>query len=763
MARSAVKRVIKWLLFPLLLTLLLSFFTEDSLTAPATRLMTLVTSGQLEGYILDRQGVPKRFYNRLGTSYYNPVFVSFYGLAYYQRWSGSQEYEYFLQPYQRYAGLSIPSFKDRGEYRRAFLHVADWLVANLTIRRAGGIRFGVWEYHFPWSIYKLKPPWVSGMAQGCGLQVLAKAYEATGDKKYLEAAALARNAFLVEVRDGGVTYKDRDDEWWYEEYAAPEALPSRVLNGMEHALIGLDEYSRITGDSQAQALFEKGVAALLREIKRYDAGWWSYYDQRGTLANKKYHLLNTLLTRKVSELAGKPALEEMATRWARYKTPFFIREFLRQPPQPIDFVILGCNGLIAYAGWFLAFGLGAVMLKRRADQCHVSRHPKKICHLTSVHPVFDVRIFLKECQTLAEAGYETVLIAPHDQDMPFAPPSTTKGVRIRAVPRANSRRARLLKTARHVLKAALEEQADLYHFHDPELIPVGLLLKRWGKRVLYDVHEDVPRQILNKEWIPAALRWLASLVAWGSERLAAWALDGIVAATPAIARRFPSRKTITVQNFPLLGELVQPNPLPYGERPANILYVGGITAIRGIREMVEAIAQLPESLDARLVLAGSFSPPSLEEEMRQLPGWARVEFVGWQSREGIATLMAKARMGLVLFHPLPNHREAQPNKLFEYMSAGLPVVASDFPLWRAIVQQAKCGVLVDPLNPKAIAEAIQWVLEHPEEAEAMGKRGQQAVCEEYNWDHEAKKLISFYHQILAREPVAPRRLEEYKR
>jgi len=220
-----------------------------------------------------------------------------------------------------------------------------------------------------------------------------------------------------------------------------------------------------------------------------------------------------------------------------------------------------------------------------------------------------------------------------------------------------------------------------------------------------------------------------------------------VAATPKIAERFPASKTVVVQNFPLPNELYCVRAEPYINRPLSVAYVGGISRMRGIKELVQAMGILSSKLSARLMLAGSFSPPWLEEVIRKEPGWRNVVFLGWQSRVNVAKILASSRIGVVLFHPAPNHVNAQPNKLFEYMSAGIPVIASDFPLWKEIVEGSGCGLLVNPLDPEAIAEAIKWLLENPEKAETMGKRGRKAIEECYNWDKESVKLISFYRKF----------------
>ena len=373
----------------------------------------------------------------------------------------------------------------------------------------------------------------------------------------------------------------------------------------------------------------------------------------------------------------------------------------------------------------------------------------KIVHLTSVHRPFDIRIFVKECRALAEAGYDVVLIAPHEHEV------VVDGVHIRGVPNPDSRWTRMTRTAWQIYRVALAENAQLYHFHDPELIPVGMLLKLHGKKVVYDVHEDVPRQILGKYWIP---RWMRGLIAKATEiveTVGARVFDGIVTATPAIAKRFPSEKTVSVQNFPIPGELRSAEPHPYAERPNLAIYIGGIEANRGIREMVQAMTMLSETLDARLLLAGSFDPPELEKEVGQMPGWKYVDFAGWKSREEVGELLGRARVGIVALYPAPNYIEAHPIKLYEYMSVGIPVVASDFPLWREIVEGSGCGILVDPLDPSNMANAMAWLLDHPQEAEVMGKCGQEAVRTRYNWPAQAAKLKSFYQLLLDEKKDIP--------
>ncbi len=369
----------------------------------------------------------------------------------------------------------------------------------------------------------------------------------------------------------------------------------------------------------------------------------------------------------------------------------------------------------------------------------------RIGHLTSVHTRRDIRIYLKECRSLARAGYGVSLIVADGK----GDETTEDGIAIYDVGSPKGRIDRMRRVTRRVFEKARELDLDLYHLHDPELIPVGLRLERLGKRVVFDAHEDVPKQLLGKPYLNKAARSMLSWMFAGYETWACSRFDAIVAATPAIRGKFLriNPRSIDINNYPLWGELVADESKQAKRR--QVCYVGGITAIRGIRELVMAMALVRS--EARLQLCGQFAEADVEREVKALPGWARVDELGLVDRVGVRDVLAQCAAGIVTFHAFPNHVDAQPNKMFEYMSAGVPVIASDFPLWREIVTESGCGICVDPMSPASIAEAIDLLVDDEQMVREMGERGRTAVRDRYNWSAEERKLLELYRDLLRQE------------
>src|ERR1700704_4551867 len=249
----------------------------------------------------------------------------------------------------------------------------------------------------------------------------------------------------------------------------------------------------------------------------------------------------------------------------------------------------------------------------KPDDVH---QPQKVVHLTSVHTAFDVRVFHKECKSLARSGKRVVLIAPHQADE-VVDSVEVKGIRIRS-----GRFVRMTRTAWCLYREALRQNGNVYHFHDPELIPLGLLLAARGKKVVYDIHEDAPADILHKDYIPRCLRWPLMWSVRKLEGAACRRFSGLIAATPTIAERFYpiNANTVVVHNFPMLDEIAPTVALPWNERPPAVAYIGSISERRGIREILQALALLPSDNPAQMMLAGPFFSPRLHPGVHPPPG-----------------------------------------------------------------------------------------------------------------------------------------------
>lgn len=400
----------------------------------------------------------------------------------------------------------------------------------------------------------------------------------------------------------------------------------------------------------------------------------------------------------------------------------------------------------------------------------------KVAHLTSHHNILDNRIFYRECRSLAAAGYEVVLVAQHAQD------EVRDGIRIRAVPRYRNRFERVTLTAFRVVRGAWRERPAVFHFHDPELIPWGLLLHLLGKRVIYDVHEDFTQAADVRPWVPDKARplvaRLSDFTAWLARKTMA-----IVIAERYYERRFPG--ATKVLNYPHLErsvalQAIERRPETMPER-IRLLYIGNVTWSRGAFIHAELARRLP---GVEILISGGCDP-AVAAEIEQRSGDATIGIVAadgaitWKKRsnrpaeevstiilDGIGFYVPHARMlaalqqewtaGIAIFPYTDHYYEKELTKFFEYMAAGLPVVLSHFPNWRALVEGPNAGIAVDPTDWDAITAAIRRLHDHPDEAVAMGLAGRRAVQTRFNWQSQAENLVALYSRLLGRPaPTSP--------
>lgn len=364
-----------------------------------------------------------------------------------------------------------------------------------------------------------------------------------------------------------------------------------------------------------------------------------------------------------------------------------------------------------------------------------------ITHISTVHPAFDVRIFHKECKSLVREGFKVNLIVSHENE------ETIDGIHIIPLPFFTGRVKRMIVKPILAFFYALKLRSDLYHFHDPELMAVGIMLKLFGKKVIYDVHEDVPSQVMDKHWIPSRLRRFVSMIVKGIEKFGCLFFDGVIAATPYINNKFlkMTKNAIDINNYPLTSEFVDLNLDGKSKNKTEkiVCYIGAITKKRGVVELIKAI----EGTDIKLYLAGTVAPRNLLESLEKEEGWKNVTYFGKVERDEVVSILSKSQIGLCILHPTKSYIASLPVKLFEYMGAGLPVVMSNFPYWRKLFGDLESVSFVDPLSFEKIRNAIQTLISDPEKCHSMGQNGLKAVKEIYNWENEEKKLIDFYKSL----------------
>lgn len=371
----------------------------------------------------------------------------------------------------------------------------------------------------------------------------------------------------------------------------------------------------------------------------------------------------------------------------------------------------------------------------------------KVCHITSVHQRYDTRIFLKECTSLAEAGYDVTLLVADEK-----PEEKLNNVNIIPVPNIpKSRISRILKSGRMMLRSALDIDAEIYHLHDPELLPLAQKLKKSGKKVIFDSHENYSEQIKEKKYIPLLARNIISFIYKRYETKVTKSIDAVIIPTTINNGidffKNRSKRTEIISNAALKSEFYDKYEEEFEERePNTVCYTGGLTYNRGITHLIKAAYKAK----VRLILAGTFSPSNYKEELKLLPEYECVTYLGHLGRDELVDIYKKSSIGIATVLNIGQYNTGDnfATKVYEYMSMALPVIITKAPYTEKAVEKYRFGIAVDPVNVKELAEAIRYILDNPESAREMGKNGRTAINEEFNWKIEERKLLNLYKDLL---------------
>ena len=363
---------------------------------------------------------------------------------------------------------------------------------------------------------------------------------------------------------------------------------------------------------------------------------------------------------------------------------------------------------------------------------------RKVVHLTSVHPRFDTRIFLKECVSLAANGYSVSLVVADGKG-----DETVNNVAVYDVGASKGRLDRICNAPRRVLSKALKLDADLYHFHDPELMPIGLKLKKLGKKVIFDIHENTDLQILTKEWIPRYLRKAISSVYSKYETYACKKFDALIVPQIAMYEKFSMfAKTEVIANFPT--EVIK--NVQYEDRSRfNLLYIGGLNKARGLYNMLDLINHL-SLIDARyrLTLAGPFSPRDYAAAENH-PGWSNTVYLGVLNRDEVYKIYGASSIGLILFNNVGQYHMSYALKLFEYMQCGLTVIMPDFGDWVSFNKNFSVGYNVSVCDPEAIAKLINNI--QLSTLKDFFEHNSSIASKDFLWSSQEKKLSFLYRSL----------------
>lgn len=301
-----------------------------------------------------------------------------------------------------------------------------------------------------------------------------------------------------------------------------------------------------------------------------------------------------------------------------------------------------------------------------------------------------------------------------------------------------------------VFKLALEEDSTVYHLHDPELLLVALIFKKKGKKVIFDSHEYYYEQIKNKKYLPKGLRNIIAYIYNVFETYVCKRIDGVITPCTISGKHIfegRCRDSAFVNNFPRIEEFENRNVgvIKYDKRK-HLCYSGSLTYNRGISQLTEACNKANETI----CLAGRFESDLYKNEILESVYRDSIDYKGVLNRQDIYKLYSECAIGAATLLNVGQYAKGDnlPTKVYEYMAMEMPVIISNFPYYKELIDEYSFGVVVDPSDSEDIAEKIIYLLEHKQEAERMGKRGRELVYKLFNWKEAEKELVDLYNRIL---------------
>jgi len=375
---------------------------------------------------------------------------------------------------------------------------------------------------------------------------------------------------------------------------------------------------------------------------------------------------------------------------------------------------------------------------------------KTICMVTSIHPDFDVRI-MKEANFLLDHGFNVHLICPWNCRQVKIP-----GIIFLTFKRATKRALRFINYFR-ISKYLLKRKYDLYHFHDIDILPLFCLVKILTKKpVIYDIHENYPDEMLVRYWVPDSLRWILYYFTKYLQLICAYFIRNLILVVPSQEADFSSLRynKIIIRNFAskTLLETKQDN---YETRNDAIIFTGihyiaagSILFLDIAKKILEKFPNLQfyciDWFEGDYLLKKQMFTYIESHSMKN-----KIIFLPPIRPDKIMSYLNTATIGLAPYLRVIKNIKGIPTKIFEYMAAGLPIVCSNLPLLKEIIEKEKLGLVADPENVDDFVEKISFLIYNRSLAKEMGENGTRAFINQYSWEVESLKLKKFYESFLS--------------